>query len=272
VVAEELELAHHQPWRRQVRRARRVVSLQAERARSGTTLKGVQCSFTLASEASLAYIGPARREIVAAAYTRRYAQYAHRNCRLWEQFLTTGGMNLSAERLVLVTACTLATSWITSVAYTQTSSVAVGVSFDANANISVSIGHTSADSAGPIVNSGPVYRAAPPPDGQPVLDQCLFVKGYSPSIWESLVGKVPSVTGDEDGGIDRSAVELPMVSPWCGLGVGVLMFVPADQLQGGSAALHSSEFQGLYLADPRRRSVPIRQSAAVCEISVDMLC
>ncbi|KAI0028683.1 hypothetical protein K488DRAFT_89510 [Vararia minispora EC-137] len=158
----------------------------------------LQYSFTVTSEASLAYIGPARREEVTSAYLYRYAQYTHRNCKCWERFLFDNGMSLAIERLVLVTSCTLASSWVTSVSCTQSSSVQVSLSasFDANNNIALSVGHTSNDSSGPMTNSGPVYRTTPPPNGQPVLDQCLFVKGFSPSIWDSVIVKVGEVGVD----------------------------------------------------------------------------
>ncbi|KAI0028780.1 hypothetical protein K488DRAFT_73503 [Vararia minispora EC-137] len=139
------------------------------------------------SDATIAYIGEADEETVTMHVQRRYVKYALHNLQNWKRFFVEQRMDLNISDLIIVTACTRATSWTNSVRISASSDLNLGVQASLNslANIELTYENRAHVDLDVLHNSGPTYRSAAE---SVTLDQCLFLKGYKLSPIDQIHG------------------------------------------------------------------------------------
>ncbi|KAI0028779.1 hypothetical protein K488DRAFT_89399 [Vararia minispora EC-137] len=163
----------------------RCISVGVSDSTGALSVRTPSISVDFSSEVSVAYIGEAEEEAVTKHALRRYVDYARGNLHHWRHFFAEQGMDLNISDLIIVTACTRASSWTNSVRISSSSeaNLCVRASLNTLANIELTYQNRANVDMNVMHNSGPTYRTDDETAG---FDQCLFVKGYKVSAFDQI--------------------------------------------------------------------------------------
>jgi hypothetical protein len=176
--------------------------------RAGKKIADATYSFNLDGEATLSCFGGFTREEVLKHSVWRYEAYAVQNAKHLKTFFEKNGLRVPLSDLILVTDCTRAASWVTSVRSNTSTSAHFGVQvqIDSLANVNLFLESHSSHSSGLQWNRGPTARSGRSSRARDAFDQCLFVQGVSIASlrvtdWVAILGAGLARTVSDSGNV-----------------------------------------------------------------------